>query len=88
MKHTRGPWRIGDSGQTIFGAPNGNPSPEIVASLNRKANHRANAQIIASAPELLFLLQDLVHLRAMGIVELPISFDKDVCKAIRKATGE
>ncbi len=27
-QHTPGPWRIGDAGYTVFGPPNGNPSPE------------------------------------------------------------
>lgn len=29
--HTPTPWRIGDAGHTVFGPPNGNPSPKIVA---------------------------------------------------------
>lgn len=49
MKHTPGPWRIGDRGQTVFGPPNGNPVPEIIASVNR----RGNAHLLAAAPELL-----------------------------------
>ena len=47
-KHTPGPWRIGDAGLTVFGPPNGNPSPETVAHCLT----RANARLIALAPEL------------------------------------
>jgi len=48
MSHTPGPWRIGDAGNTVFGPPNGNPSPEIVASVAKR-----NARLIAAAPDLL-----------------------------------
>jgi len=33
--HTPTPWRIGDAGRTVFGPPNGNPSPETVAHTTR-----------------------------------------------------
>jgi hypothetical protein len=49
--HTPGPWRTGDVFNTVFGPPNGNPSPAIVATVN-KAN-KANARLIAAAPEML-----------------------------------
>jgi len=41
---TARPWRIGDAGRTVFGPPNGNPSPETVATTTR-----ANAALIAQA---------------------------------------
>jgi len=47
--YTQGPWRIGDAGRTVFGAPNGDPSPETVA----RGLSRANARLIAAAPDLL-----------------------------------
>lgn len=55
-KHTRAPWRIGDAGATVFGAPNGTPSPDTVATLGPR-NRAANARLIAAAPELLAALQ-------------------------------
>ena len=55
-QHTPAPWRIGDAGMTVFGPPNGNPSPETVAA----TRNRANARLIAAAPELLAALRDLV----------------------------
>jgi hypothetical protein len=53
--HTPGPWRTGDVFNTVFGPPNGNPSPAIVATVN-KAN-KANARLIAAAPEMLEALE-------------------------------
>lgn len=47
--HTPGPWRIGDAGHTVFGPPNGNPSPETVAHVS----HKKNSSLIAVAPRLL-----------------------------------
>lgn len=38
QKHTPGPWRVGDAGATVFGPPNGNPSPETVATVRKAAN--------------------------------------------------
>ena len=58
MTHTKGPWRIGDAGATVFGPPQGLP-PLIVANVRSKAN----AHLIAAAPDLLeaakHLLKDL-----------------------------
>lgn len=52
MTHTPGPWRVGDAGHTVFGPPNGNPSPKTVAhSLSR-----ADARLVAAAPEMLAAL--------------------------------
>jgi len=47
--HTPGPWRVGDAKVTVFGPPNGNPSPETIASIRKGAN----AALIAAAPDLL-----------------------------------
>lgn len=51
-KHTPGPWRIGDAKATIFGPPNGKPSPQTIAHLG-VMDHEANGALIAAAPELL-----------------------------------
>lgn len=48
-QHTPGPWRVGDAGHTVFGPPNGNPSPKTIAS----GLSRPDARLIAAAPELL-----------------------------------
>lgn len=46
MSFTPGPWRVGDAGVTVFGPPNGNPSPETIANVRRAEN----ARLIAAAP--------------------------------------
>jgi hypothetical protein len=56
-KHTLGPWRIGDAGHTVFGPPNGAPSPLMVAQRVR----RADARLIAAAPELLAALEETLR---------------------------
>ena len=50
--HTPGPWRIGDAGHTVFGPPNGNPSPKTIA----RELSRADARLIAAAPSMLLTL--------------------------------
>ena len=57
-QHTPGPWRIGDAGHTIFGAPNGTPSPKTIANLPFK-NGGHDARLIAAAPDLLAALRNL-----------------------------
>ena len=58
--HTPGPWRVGDAGNTIFGPPNGNPSPQTIAHLS-VIDHAANARLIAAAPEMLEALRDALE---------------------------
>lgn len=54
--HTPGPWRVGDAGHTVFGPPNGQPSPETIAS----GIKRSNASLIAQAPAMYAALQAIV----------------------------
>lgn len=83
LQHTPGPWRVGDAGHTVFGPPNGNPSPHIIADIHGRAGYpgelRANARLIASAPtmaELLALaLRYLEHPDAQAI---PFALSVDV----------
>lgn len=35
---TQGQWRVGDAGVTIFGPPNGQPAPEVIATVRKKDN--------------------------------------------------
>lgn len=62
-KHTPGPWRTGDVFNTVFGPPNGNPAPQIIATVMR--GDEANAKLIAAAPEMaeaaLRLLEKLAY---------------------------
>ena len=78
-QHTPGPWRIGDAGMTVFGPPNGNPSPETVAA----TRNRADARLIAAAPDLLHALQ-LIDSNAAESVEW---IRRVTRAAIAKATG-
>ncbi len=47
-QHSPLPWRTGDLYHTVFGPPNGNPCPEIIATVNR-GNVKANATFIVRA---------------------------------------
>lgn len=62
---TPGQWCVGDAGCTVFGPPNGNPSPEIIATIATRPfpspKQRANAALIASAPA---LAAEVAQLRA------------------------
>jgi hypothetical protein len=75
-QYTPGRWRVGDAGHTVFGPPNGTPSPEIIASNIRKANARP----VAAVPEML----EALEFYATGKQD-----DGALAKAVlRKATGE
>lgn len=76
-KHTPGPWRIGDAGYTVFGPPNGNPSPETVAA----TTHKKNARLIAAAPELLAACEAMA-------TRLSLPKDHPMALAIHRARGE
>ena len=56
--HTPGPWRTGDVFNTVFGPPNGTPSPQTIATVAR--GNVANARLIAAAPELLAALEAIL----------------------------
>jgi hypothetical protein len=58
MTHTPGPWRSGDRYNTVFGPPNGQPSPQTIATIQR--GNEANARLIAAAPELLEVAKKMV----------------------------
>lgn len=60
QKHTTGPWRTGDRFTTIFGPPDGNPIPLVIAGLG--ASHPANARLLAAAPEMLEALRRAFNL--------------------------
>lgn len=62
-KHTKGPWRIGDVGMTIFGPKSSQPAPVMIASLLpptprvNSEERKANAKLIAAAPDMLATLR-------------------------------
>lgn len=55
-QHTPGPWRIGDAGFTVFGPPKPGALPETIAPVK----NRANARLIAAAPDLLTAVEALL----------------------------
>jgi hypothetical protein len=55
-QHTPGPWRIGDAGFTVFGPP----KPGALAETIAPTKNRANARLIAAAPDLLEVLGDVL----------------------------
>lgn len=57
--HTTGPWRVGDAGNTVFGPPNGQVSPQTICEV-RVIDHTANARLIAAAPDLLDALKKVM----------------------------
>jgi hypothetical protein len=68
---------------TVFGPPNGNPSPETVAA----TRNRANARLIAAAPDLLAALQAIVTGNVYGNpTQWNLCIDRGIA-AIAKATG-
>jgi hypothetical protein len=83
MRHTEGKWRIGDAGMTVFGPPNGDPSPETVAFCKK----RANARLIAAAPEMLEALEDCAFLyESTGLTKTEEY--NSLCDIIKRAKGE
>lgn len=63
-KHTPGPWRVGDAGATVFGPKTEAPSPVRIATVTNNAipsdAQRANARLIAAAPELLDACEEAI----------------------------
>ncbi len=39
-------WRVGDAGHTVFGPPNGNPAPEVIATVRKPAHARTIARAV------------------------------------------
>lgn len=85
--HTKGPWRVGDAGATIFGPSNGTPTPETIATITHAPivsdQKKANARLIAAAP---CLLDALKHIRDEGTA-LPAYLRAIAELAIVKAEG-
>lgn len=87
-QHTPGPWRIGDAGHTVFGPKTDAPAPTMVA----QRLTRANARLIAAAPDLLAALEDLLDLGRAGFIrgeDIAVTRAVDAARAaIAKAKGE
>jgi hypothetical protein len=97
--HTPGPWEIADDLKTmdcigIYGANNQLVAeirdPESVKPQEREAEEalfRANARLIAAAPELLEELKTLVQLVAAHIPDEADNWNRAALAAITKAEG-
>lgn len=79
------PWRVGDAGLTVFGPPNGTPTPETIASCRT----RANARLIAAAPRLLEVFEKLFAAAHCGYDPLVVlrEFGEEAREVYREATG-
>jgi hypothetical protein len=87
MSHTKGPWKLDETWMLIM-ADNG---VEVAAChAGRGADAKANARLIAAAPELLSLLKSckvlMDGLPYMGPEELKLL--EDVIKLVDKAEGK
>ena len=82
-KHTPGPWKIGTpppNGEQTVGTDQG--LMVAVATTGAGVQTKANASLIAAAPDLLDVLEELVaEFGVCGLTE-------KACAAIAKATGE
>ena len=66
QERTQGEWRIGDAGFTVFGPPNGTPSPETVATCTKKGN----AKFIQQAPATFEALEKLVYMAELVRIDI------------------
>lgn len=98
ITHTPGPWRADEPGIAddfcdrrvgIFDAGPGNPGiiAEVYAYLN-PGTMKANARLIAAAPELLAALRYILALQATDKLPFPLIALDQARAAIAKATGE
>ena len=76
-QHTPGPWRVGDAGGTVYTAQEHlAPYRETVAYITRgfpTERHRANARLIAAAPDLL---------AALRAARFELAIYAEVCRAM------
>ncbi len=89
-KHTAGPWKIevelgSRHGEFLIAKDAGDRGRGIAVAETRtgSGSERANARLIAAAPELLAALQD-----ALQLIELVVLFDGDVTRNIRRAIAK
>lgn len=94
--HTPGPWRIGDACHTIFPPKSDTHSLRAIASINGyrgSDEFRANARLIAAAPELLEACQTIAEQAKRtaitdGSYTIPYATYGALLRVIHKATGE
>lgn len=60
-KHTPGPWRVGDAGHAVFGAPGSGLYPNAPICVVKGIANKANAALIAAAPEMFEALKKIAQ---------------------------
>lgn len=98
VKHTPGPWRVGDACNTVFGPKTDAICPEIVASIrggrsdqaavSRALIMKANATLISAAPDLLDAARGMLWAwnNPLGTKGTDV-YANELQKAIDKAEG-
>ena len=90
QQHTPGPWDVatkaGDGGLVVRSSKSMHELCQIHSSYKYKDAHKANARLIAAAPELLEALVSMLHLRKMPDEVAECVLDRAVA-AIAKAKG-
>ena len=91
QQHTPGPWKVDGTGMAIYSAnENLTFAPMVAAAIGNEKSLdqlRADARLIAAAPELLAALESMLHLRKMPDEVAECVLDRAVA-AIAKAKGE
>lgn len=86
MTHTKGPWmHANTAGNHQFAIYPEATGKDIALVYNRCQESEANARLIASAPELLEALQEVIRNYEN---RLPIGFINRISQTINKATGQ
>ena len=90
-KHTPGPWGCCDTSYHAHDyrltKPNGEPLPLVVIA-NDHSEQRANARLIAAAPELLAALEEIRNLATWHSAKAKGEIYARATAAIAKAKGE
>lgn len=85
MQHTAAPWHIGmHPGPNIYG-PVGELVADMTVPMLPNAEHRANARLIAAAPDLLQACIDMLNVGLSARADSVIW--RDLRAAVEKATG-
>lgn len=93
-KHTPGPWRIGASPGaaeirgTVTGRADGVTSPRVCRVLYVDENSRANAALIAAAPDLLATIKEAVEQFGPFLDDGSIVISAEQVRAMRAAIAK
>lgn len=79
------PWRVGDAGMTVFGPPNGNPSPKTVASVRSKPDAALIVKAVSAHDFLVKTLEEIGLQLERGSSTMAVQ--KTVREAIARAEG-